>query len=168
MAKIDHILPLTGIVLCIIAGVFVVKGEPLLYGIFLAAGLGIGWLRQNEGMTISSIGLLISAFAMLKYRSVALTATGIGVACFGIYYGLCIKQRRTKEEIRSVFLEKENREKGTVVEISFVQSLGYIPKMKKKFGSYLNPTKRVVRVRVGQEEKIFFYETRKKELYETD
>jgi hypothetical protein len=86
--------------------------------------------------------------------------------CFGIYYALCIKPRRTKEEIRSVFLEKENRGKDTVVEISFIQSFRYIPKIKKKFGSYLNPTIRVVKVRAGQEERIFFYETRKKELYE--
>lgn len=166
MGKIDLLFPFIGIVLCIMAGVFGVRREPLLFGISLAAGLGIGFSRQNEGLTISSIGLLIFAFAILKYRNAALMAASIGVMCFGAYYGFCVKPKRTEKEIKSIFLEKENLGKDTIVEISFIQSFEYIPQIKKKFGGYLNPTIRIVKIRTGQEEKIFFYETRKKELYE--
>ena len=165
MKKIDLVIFLLAMSSCGMAMVSAILGRFFYFGIFLALGLGIGFFRQSKGMVIASAGLFLYTVMLLTFGSTIFWYMTIAVMVFSICF-IYWEMRKMKEEIKQTLLDKGYAKSNEEIRISFVENPRYIPIAQKTFGTYFNPTKRAVKIAIGNKTKVYFYDIRKKELHE--
>ncbi|MBU7026608.1 MAG: hypothetical protein HXS48_06670 [Theionarchaea archaeon] len=146
------------------AVVSLVFGKFFYFGVFIALSLGITFFRQSRGIVIVSAGLIIFNVSLFKYTPIP-WYTGIAIMLAGVCF-IFWEMKKMKEEIRRILLKKGHAKNAADIKISFAENPRYIHTSRKTFGTYFNPRKRAVKVRIRGKEKLFFYDFRKKELYE--
>jgi uncharacterized membrane protein len=92
---------------------------------------------------------------------------GIVVMLSGILI-LFWERKKLKEKVRKILVEKGLAEDVSDIKVSFLENPRYISLSWRSFGTYFNPSKRAVKVRIGRDEKIYFYDFRKNELNEAE
>jgi predicted membrane protein len=135
------------------------------FGIFMAAALGITFLRQSKGLLAMCIGLFIYVMSVFEYWNKIPWYGGIMVMLSGILI-LFWERKKLKEKVRKILVEKGFAEDVSDIKVSFLENPRYISLSWRSFGTYFNPSKRAVKVRIGRDEKIYFYDFRKNELNE--
>lgn len=137
------------------------------FGIFMAAALGITFLRQSKGLLVMCIGLFIYVMSVFEYWNKIPWYGGIVVMLSGILI-LFWERKKLKEKVRKILVEKGFAEDVSDIKVSFLENPRYISLSWRSFGTYFNPSKRAVKVRIGRDEKIYFYDFRKNELNEAE
>ena len=163
----ENISFISGTIIFIIGLLFMMTSHMVLYFIFFSVGLGLASLRINVGVSIMCLGLFLSTITLFKYMNIPLLLISIALYSFGLYYGMIIHPKKFKKEIKSNFMKKYNIENEDI-SIEVLHSLEILYFAKKKFGTYINPSIRLIKVKWRNTEEKFFYNFRKKEFYEVE
>ena len=164
--KKSHLALLCLIIFTIAIGAVFIVIRNVFYLVILAAlWNGVFSFRRSKGIFISSAGLIISAILVLKYQRWIFWYMGLTVILFGIFF-IFWEQKRMKEEIRQILLDKGLAETAASIKVSFTENPKYTPIFRNTFDTYINFSKRAVKIRIGKSEKLYFYDTHQKELYE--
>lgn len=167
MEKLDLIKFLLSLFFLAVALISVIYGNFFYFGVFLALSLGLMSFRQYNGMVIASTGLLVFYVSIFKFENIIPWYVGIIIVLFGIFY-VFVEIRKRKEEIRQILLDKGLAKNTAEIKISFVKSFRYVSIARKTFNTYFNPSKMAVKIEIGKNKELYFYDFRKKELYEAN
>ncbi len=165
MEKSDLALLCVTVLFFVMAVVFVVIGNLFYLGISMALCLGVLFFRRSKGIVISSSGLIISFISAFKYANWIFWFVGV-IIMFSGFFLVFWERKEMKEEIRQILLDKGLAETAASIGISFTENPRYIPIARNTFNTYINPSKRAVKIRIGKSEKLYFYDIHQKELYE--
>lgn len=167
MEKEDSIMFSFAIFFLVMMMISLVYRDFFSFGIFTAAALGITFLRQSKGLLVICIGLFIYVMSVFEYWNKIPWYGGIVVMLSGILI-LFWERKKLKEKVRKILVEKGFAEDVSDIKVSFLENPRYISLSWRSFGTYFNPSKRAVKVRIGRDEKIYFYDFRKNELNEAE
>ena len=135
------------------------------FGIFMATALGITFFRQSKGLFLMCVGLFIFVISSFGYSNIIPWYGGLVVLLFGMLL-IPWEMKKLKGKVRKIIVEQGLAEDVSDVKVSLLENPKYIPWALKTFGTYFNPSKRALKVRIGRNEKIYFYDFRKNELHE--
>ena len=167
MEKEDSIMFSLAIFFLVMMMISLIYRDFFSFGIFMAAALGITFLRQSKGLLVMCIGLFIYVMSVFEYWNKIPWYGGIVVMLSGILI-LFWERKKLKEKVRKILVEKGFAEDVSDIKVSFLENPRYISLSWRSFGTYFNPSKRAVKVRIGRDEKIYFYDFRKNELNEAE